>query len=58
MNYVVQDPYTPNKELNHLRMYVPREEFVFSEAPRDAMQMSQLTIMNMTMTMGTKNMKT
>ncbi|XP_063604147.1 uncharacterized protein LOC134779795 [Penaeus indicus] len=39
VNYVVQDPYTPNKELkchiNQLRRYVPREEFVFPEAPRE-----------------------
>lgn len=39
VNYVVQDPYTPNKELkchiNQLRRYVPREEFVFPEAPGD-----------------------
>ncbi|XP_037783720.1 uncharacterized protein LOC119579946 [Penaeus monodon] len=42
VNYVVQDPYTPNKELkchiNQLRRYVPREEFVFPEAPGDDVQ--------------------
>jgi len=42
VNYVVQDPYTPGKELkchiNQLRRYVPREEFEFPEAPRDETQ--------------------